>query len=89
MGQGKRKNRSKWEIICNLLNFTQHEGNAKKTRIMQRACLDWRNFQRHFEFLLEGGFISELNPELGNYAITEKGKELLKRLKEVEEVLNY
>lgn len=56
---------------------------AKKTRIMQMAYLNWKNFQRHFDFLLKEGFIKECNPEEG-YELSEKGSELLRRLKEVE-----
>jgi predicted transcriptional regulator len=85
---GLRKERNRWEIIRDVLIVTQDEVKAKKTRIMQKACLDWRNFQRYFDFLLGEGFIGEINnPHKGNYEITEKGKLLLKRLKEVGELL--
>lgn len=85
---GIRKERNRWEIIRDVLLVTQEEVKAKKTRIMQKACLDWRNFKRYFDFLSEEGFIAEINnPHKGNYEITEKGKILLKRLKEVAEML--
>ena len=56
------KPRGRWEIIHDILRVTVEEekagaGKAKKTRIMQGAYLDWRNVQRHFEFLLDRGFI--------------------------------
>jgi predicted transcriptional regulator len=79
--------RSRWDIIHDVLNVMQEERKAKKTRIMQRAYLDWRNFQRYFDFLLKEGFITDYNPEDGGYEITEKGKILLKRMKEVYEIL--
>lgn len=86
---GKRKERNRWEIIRDLLTVAQEEVKARKTRIMQKACLDWRNFQRYFDFLIEEDFIKENNnPHKGNYVITEKGKILLKRLKEVDEMLH-
>ncbi len=83
---GLRKERSKWEIIEDMLIVLQEDKKPKKTRIMQRACLDWRNFQRYFEFLLTEDFI--VNCENGSYELTEKGKELLKRLKVVGEMLH-
>ncbi len=86
---GVRTERSRWEIIRDMLTVLTEDKKSKKTRIMQRACLDWRNFQRYFNFLLEEGFIKECdNPELGIYELTENGKELLKRLKVVGEMLH-
>ncbi len=83
-----RKERSRWEIIEDMLKVLIEEKKMKKTRIMQRACLNWRDLQKYFDFLLEEGFITEcMNPGKGNYEISEKGRELLKRLKNVEEIL--
>jgi len=81
-----RKDRSRWEIVQDLLKVTKEENRAKKTRIMQRAYLDWRNFQRYFGFLLEEGFIA--NCDSNSYELTEKGEELIKRLNHVDEMLN-
>ena len=84
-----RKERSKWEIIQDMLKVLTEDKKPKKTRIMQRACLDWRNFQRYFNFLLEEKFITECdNPGDGRYELTNSGYELLKRLKNVDEILN-
>lgn len=69
-----------------MLKVTKEENKAKKTRIMQRAYLDWRNFQKYFDFLLEEGFIANCDPEC--YELTEKGEELRKRLDQVDEILN-
>ncbi len=86
--------RSRWEIILDILRVIaeeerESEGKVKKTRIMQRAYLDWRNFQRYFDFLLEQGFVGKSNsPKEGaNYELTEEGKDLMKRLREVEDIL--
>ncbi len=54
---------------------------------MQRACLDWRNFQRYYGFLTEENLLTKCNPEKDCFELTEKGKDLLKRLKEVDEIL--
>jgi predicted transcriptional regulator len=82
--------RSRWEIILDLLTvIAKGEGRVKKTRIMQNAYLDWRNFQRHFGFLQEQGFIgSTVDPKGGtSYYLTEKGMDLMHRLEEVEKML--
>ncbi len=81
------KDRSRWEIILDLLVATKEDGKVRKTRIMQKSCLDWRNFRRYFDFLLEEGFISASNPE-GYFMITKNGEELLRRLKDVKEMLD-
>jgi predicted transcriptional regulator len=81
------KDRSRWEILLNLLEGLRGEGKAKKTRIMQKAYLDWSSFRKYFDFLLEEGFLSECNPEEGYYTISKNGEELLRRLKSVKEIL--
>jgi predicted transcriptional regulator len=86
---GMRKERSRWEIIEDMLKVLTEEKAMKKTRIMQRACLNWRDLQKYFDFLVEENFIAESNnPGAGSYGITEKGRELLKRLKNVREILS-
>ncbi len=87
---GIRKERSRWEIIEDILLVLMGEEKSKKTRIMQRAYLDWRNFQRYFDFLLEEGFMVKCNnhEDEGYYELTERGKELLKRLKNVRDILH-
>jgi predicted transcriptional regulator len=88
MGVDMEKGRSKWEIISDILKVWQEEGKVKKTRIMQGAYLDWRNFQRYFDLLLVEGFISKCNPGPEYYEITEKGRNLSKRLNEVAGMLD-
>ncbi len=84
-----RKERSRFEIIEDLLTVLTEGKSVKKTRLMQRACLNWRGLQRYFDFLVEENFIVESNnPGAGSYGITEKGRELLKRLKDVKEILS-
>ncbi len=84
------ESRSRWEIILDILKVTSEgEGRAKKTRIMQYAYLDWRNFQRHFGFLQDNGFISDhKDPKEGtSYYLTEKGIDLMGRLNAVQKML--
>ncbi len=78
------KDRSRWEIILDVLKAIQENNKAKKTRIMQRAYLDWRIFDRYFTFLLGEGFI-EPTPDTC-YRLTEKGEGLVTRLQEVDEI---
>ena len=78
--------RSRWEIILDLLKTTLKEKNAKKTRIMQKTYLDWRNFNKYFPFLLEEGFIAEYKDEK-YYELTERGRKLLEGLEKVNELL--
>jgi len=82
------KDRSRWEIILDILHVVKKEKKIKKTRLMQRAYLDWRNFKKYFDYLLEENFISESNPDSGSFSLTENGVELLDRLKKVDELLN-
>jgi predicted transcriptional regulator len=82
--------RSRWEIFLDILKVIAESGKrAKKTRIMQNAYLDWRNFQRHFNFLLGKGFVGNHDDEEEGkfYYLTDKGRDLLQRLSEVEEIL--
>ncbi len=87
-GNGIKRERSKWEIISDILQVMHEDGKVRKTRIMQKAYLDWRNFRRYFDFLLAEAFIAECNPDSGYYELTDKGRNLSKRLKDVAEVLD-
>ena len=82
------KDRSRWEIILDILYVIQKDKKIKKTRLMQKAYLDWRNFKKYFDYLLEEHFISESNPDSNSFSLTEDGVELLDRLKKVNELLN-
>lgn len=79
--------RNRWEIILDILKVTREEEKANKTRIMQRANLDWRIFQQYYNLLLEEGFIVKCNPENDCCMLTENGGNLLNKLNEVSEVL--
>ncbi len=84
------KARSRWEIILDTLRGISEEGGkAKKTRIMQKAYLDWRNFKKYFDFLLEHGFIEEVQAggASSEYRLTEKGKAIMQKLLEIERLL--
>ncbi len=78
--------RSRWELIYDVLKVTYEEKMSKKTRIMQRAHLDWRNFKKYFDLLMDKGFITECNNIPDNYEVTEKGMKLLERFRKVDEI---
>ena len=83
--------RSRWEIIQDILDvIVTTENRAKKTRIMKMAYLDWKNFQRHFGFLIDSGFIVEIDdPSEGTvYGLTRRGKELRSKLKDLELIVS-
>ena len=82
------KERSRWEIILDILHAVEIEKKIKKTRLMQKAHLDWRNFKKYFDYLLENKFIRESNPDENSFSLTENGVELLDKLKKVNELLN-
>jgi predicted transcriptional regulator len=83
--ESMKKERSKWEIISDILRVTKEEEKVKKTRIMQKAYLDWRIFDKHFDFLLDEGFIAECkDPEC--YVVTENGQNLFKKIQEISEM---
>lgn len=84
----EKKQRSRMEIIIDIFTVFLDETKTNRTRITERAHLNWNNFQKYSNFLLEEGFIAKCNiSEVEVYELTKKGRDLLKRLKEVEELL--
>jgi len=90
----RREARGRWEILMDILLAMKremaNEGTVKKTRVMQKAHLDWRTFQKHFNFLLEQGFIvciTDESAEEERYLITERGEDLLRKLEDVRRIL--
>ncbi len=82
-----RKKRISREIILDILIVLSEEKKTKKSRILSKAHLEWKTFRRHFDFLLEKDFIVKCsNNEVESYELTEKGRELLKSLEEVEKL---
>jgi predicted transcriptional regulator len=75
--------RSRWKIILDVLRSVYGSKDVKKTHIMMKANLDSKNFEKYSVFLLESGFISDGEQGIG-YQLTEKGRELLRRLTEVD-----
>ncbi len=80
-----QKERSRWEIILDILKVIQDEENVKKTLIMQKASLDWRNFKRYSDFLVDEGFIA-MCKDSECYAVTDKGGNFLIKLSGISEM---
>lgn len=78
--------RSKWEIIREILKIVQLEKDAKKTRIMHKAYIDSKYFNKHLRFLIDGNFIYRTDED--KYIITRDGKEFLKKLEDINTVIN-
>ena len=76
-------------FTCTLNHPIFSSRKSEKTRIMQSANLDWRSFNRYFDFLVGHGFVGNGSEpdERKTYELTEKGKDLLMKLQEVEEML--
>jgi len=82
--------RSRWELILDILGVISDEGRrAKKTRIMKKAYLDWWSFEKYFAKLQERGFVEKIeDPTVGTiYGLTERGKDLQGKLKDVGAIL--
>ena len=77
--------RSKWEIIREILNIIQFEKDVKKTRIMHKAYIDWKYFNKHLEYLMNKNFIERIDED--KYILTSDGKELLKKLDDLNAVI--
>jgi len=83
------KQRSRWDILFDILKVISEEEGVKKTRIMQRANLDWRSFKRYFDFLVDHGFLraGDESGKRKSYKLTKKGQNLLVELQEVTEMI--
>ncbi len=85
-----KQDRNRWEIIRDILKATTGDNKVKKTRILQRAYLDWRTFNRYFDYLNDEGFITKYKPNGSDeeyYKIADKGNSFIKKLKELEDVI--
>jgi predicted transcriptional regulator len=83
---GRRRSRLKVaaDILAEALN------GANKTRIMYRANLNFRRFDKYFSELMEKGLIVQENTSDGRvtYRTTDKGKRFLKNISSAEEIIS-
>ncbi|AIY89785.1 winged helix-turn-helix domain-containing protein [Geoglobus acetivorans] len=76
--------RSSFEIIHDILSAI-NSGTTKKTQIMYKACIDWRNCEKYISLLIENGMIRRNN---GSFEMTERGEELYTHLSRVIELIS-
>lgn len=85
-----RRRRSRIEVIVEILS--EALGGVNKTRLMYRCNLNFGRFNHYLKELLDAGLIECINSEpnvgLVLYKTTEKGRELLKILRNAEEFLS-
>jgi len=82
LGGGRR---SHLGIIADILS--EALGDANKTRIMYRANLNFLRAKKYFDELSKMGLMEKVNSVDGGivYRTTERGRELLRALKKVED----
>jgi len=75
------------EVIADIL--TEAVSGATKTRIMYRVGLNFLRFERYFSELLDKNLIAEVenSESYRMYITTEKGEQLLKILKNAEQLI--
>ena len=76
----KSKHRTKFQIIADML-FAAGKG-SKKTHIMYGANLSYKLVCRYLQELLEAGLVRH---EDGEYSVTRKGREFLRKYREYSE----
>lgn len=85
---GTEKQRSTVRIYLDILLATKDEGNAKPTRILQKANLPHDRMMRHVAELQKRGLIEEVNNGGSRYyTITPKGLNFVKEVQRAEAFL--
>ena len=78
------RRRSSIDILHDILNLCDSEG-LKKTAIMHRGNLSYDQLRRYLTVLMRQGILA--SDDVGYYRITTKGKDTLRRVSAVVEVL--
>ncbi|MEM2071095.1 MAG: winged helix-turn-helix domain-containing protein [Archaeoglobaceae archaeon] len=73
--------RSRWEIVFEILECVER-GIKGKSRLMHATNLDWRIFSRYISYLEKENYLVYND----GYEITEKGRELLRKLREIQKI---
>ncbi|MDG6989919.1 MAG: winged helix DNA-binding protein [Nitrososphaerota archaeon] len=86
---GTEKQRSTIRIYLDILLATEDEGNAKPTRILQRANLPHDRMMKHVSELQKRGLLDEVNNGGSRYyTITPKGKTFVREVQRAETFLS-
>ncbi|MDG6986099.1 MAG: hypothetical protein JRM73_05060 [Nitrososphaerota archaeon] len=87
--EGTEKQRSTVRIYLDILKAAEEEGNAKPTRILQKANLPHDRMMRHVSELIKRGLLNEVNNgESRFYVITPKGQNFVKEVRRAESFLS-
>jgi predicted transcriptional regulator len=75
--------RSRMDIISGILEFAKN--GEKKTRIMYRATLSYKQMQRYLPLLISGGLLEEVEKPNRHtiYKTTKRGLGVLKKIQEL------
>ncbi|MBS7646591.1 hypothetical protein KEJ24_01960 [Candidatus Bathyarchaeota archaeon] len=86
MGRGRR---GEVQILIDILTLCSKGVGVKMTHLMYKANLSYSTLHRYLNFALKQDLISKVCKDDGSvvYCITEKGKLLLEKLKDVRYVL--
>ena len=87
-----RRNRTRLEIILDILLLIERRGKAKKTWIMYGANLSFRYLNRYLTYLLDSKLIEKViipSSKSEYYELTEKGRNVAKALQEVKEMIEW
>jgi predicted transcriptional regulator len=84
---GRQRRRGEVQILIDLLTLSLN--GVKATHLMYKANLSYSTLRKYLSTALRNGLIKKINNDDGSivYYITEKGKLLLKKLNEVNWVL--
>lgn len=73
--------RSRYQIILRILEVCIDESN--KTKIVSQAHLNFKTVNSYIDFLINKGLINVKQGPIANYETTEKGRNFLKHLIEL------
>lgn len=84
-----RNRRSEVQILIDILTLSLR--GVKATHLMYKANLSYSTLRRYISAALKNGLIAKIEDDEGSvvYCITEKGKLLLEKLKDVESALRF
>jgi predicted transcriptional regulator len=80
--------RSKLEIYIDILNVLAQKGQLKLTHIMYKSNVNCKVLKEQLDFLIKNKLVEEriLRKERTVYGITQKGIQVLKYFREIEQV---
>lgn len=81
------KRRDKLEIIEDLLGIADTPYGATKTKLVYQSNLNFTRLENFLPFLIEKELIEIFNDDDSKYIITNKGRQFLKQLKMMQNML--